>query len=81
MKLISEEDIALIKSTVPLKIGQAIKREREKQGLTQTKLADLVGKDRQYIYKIEAGRVTINVSTLAIICKALNIKMSELIVI
>nr|WP_315220307.1 helix-turn-helix transcriptional regulator [uncultured Flavobacterium sp.] len=48
------------------------------RNLSQTELAELVGKDRQYIYKIEKGKVTPNISTLAIIASALKISLSDL---
>ena len=38
----------------------------------------MVGKDRQYLYKIEKGKVTPNIVTLSIIASALKITLSEL---
>ena len=46
--------------------------------LTQTKLANLMGNDRQYIYKIEKGKVSPSISTIAVIAHALNVSLSEL---
>ena len=59
------------KKKIPFGVGEQIINFRKLKLFTQTELAELVGKDRQYIYKIEKGKVTPNIVTLAIICKAL----------
>ncbi|WP_370569050.1 helix-turn-helix transcriptional regulator [Flavobacterium sp. IB48] len=41
-------------------------------------LAEMVGKDRQYLYKIEKRKVTPNIVTLSVLAKALKISLSEL---
>ncbi len=52
---------------------------RKKKGLTQTELAELVGKDRQYLYKIEKAAVTPNVVTISALAIALEIPLKEFI--
>lgn len=47
--------------------------------LTQTELAHRVWKDRQYLYKIEKGKVTPNIFTIAMIALALEVSLSELL--
>ena len=47
--------------------------------LTQTELAYRVWKDRQYLYKIESGKVTPNIFTIAMIALALEVTLSELL--
>ena len=79
MKNLSEKRINTIKENTPKQVGKCIREEREKQNLTQTELAESVGKDRQYLYKIESGKVTPNISTIAILAEALEIPMSELL--
>ncbi len=54
-------------------IGISIKEIRTSKGLTQEKLAELIGKDTGTIYRIEAGKNYPNSETLAKLCNALNI--------
>lgn len=79
MKSLSEERINSIKENTPKLVGKRIREEREKQNLTQTELAIAVGKDRQYLYKIEAGKVTPNVSTIAVLAEALGVSLNDLV--
>ena len=51
----------------------------EKKKLSQTELAMMIGKDRQYLYKIEKGKVTSSIFTISVIAFALDISLSELI--
>lgn len=78
MDWILEDKIEIIKATAPLKIGEKIRFYRRLKDLTQTELANLVGNDRQYIYKIEKGKVSPSISTVATIAFALNISLSKL---
>lgn len=78
MRTISDFEITKIKNDVPPQVGEQIISFRKLKNLSQTELAEIVGKDRQYIYKIEKGKVTPNIVTLAIICKALQITLTEL---
>ena len=79
MSDLSKEEIERIKETVGVVIGNNIKKAREKAGLTQTELANKIISDRQYLYKIETGKVGISVIKLAVIAKALNIPLEELV--
>ena len=48
-----------------LKLGQAIKRERERQGLSQRKLAQMLGaSSHSYIVEIENGKKSIGFDVL-----------------
>ena len=78
MKQLTEKRIRVLKETTPILIGKRIREEREKQKITQTELAQAVGKDRQYLYKIETGKVTPNISTITILAEALAIPSFEL---
>jgi transcriptional regulator with XRE-family HTH domain len=75
---LSEERLEELKAIIPKKIGDRIRLFRKKRGLTQTKLAQLVGKDRQYLYKIEKGVVTPNIVTISILAITLEVPLSEL---
>lgn len=79
MPNVSEEDISKLKKSLPINLGLAIKMARKKNKLSQTELATLTLKDRQYIYKIEQGKVTPNIVTIGIIAKALDISISDLL--
>ena len=45
-------------------LGEQLKAERKKAGLTQEQLADKIGTKKSYISKIENGHTDIQLSTL-----------------
>ena len=56
-----------------LKLGQAIKKERERQGLSQRKLAQMLGaSSHSYIVEIENGRKSVGFDALCNIADALG---------
>lgn len=57
-------------------VGKNIKKQREKAGLTQEAIADLV--EYKYYQKIEAGKVNITLKMVYKICRKLNIKPADL---
>ena len=61
-----------------IELGKNIKAERNRQFLSQEKLAELVGVQTHHISKIERGLVDIKFSTLIGILKALNLKFEKL---
>ena len=75
MSELSDKNINKLKNEIPLIIGNRIRFLRKQKGITQTELGKLTGKDRQYILKIEKGRVTSNIVTIAIICSSLDISL------
>ncbi len=75
---LSDLELKKIENDIPIKVGEQIVYYRKLKGLTQTELAKIVNKDRQYIYKIEKAVVTSNIATLAIIATALEISLSQL---
>lgn len=58
-------------------IGQKIKHLREKRGLSQQELADKLETDRQYISKIENGKINMSLDYLDKIIKALKCKPAD----
>lgn len=60
-------------------IGKKIKQAREEKQLTLGQLADLLGTDRQHIWKIEAGRKNFTLDYLDKIAQALKVSQSEFI--
>ncbi|WP_308991618.1 helix-turn-helix transcriptional regulator [Mariniflexile litorale] len=74
---LSEERLEQLKASIPKEVGNRVRFFRKKRGLTQTKLAQLVGKDRQYLYKIEKGVVTPNIVTISVLSITLDVPLSE----
>ena len=77
MAQLSDKRLKQIKDSVPGVVGDRIKSLRKDKGLTQTQLAEYVGKDRQYLYKIEKGKVTPNVVTISALAFALEVPLRE----
>ena len=77
MSLLSDKKINEIKNSLPISVGKRVKYFRLQQKLTQVELANLTGKDRQYIYKIEKGIVTSNIATIALLAEAMEISLKE----
>ncbi|WP_299097956.1 helix-turn-helix transcriptional regulator [uncultured Winogradskyella sp.] len=74
---LSDEKLKELKDSIPKKIGNRVRFFRKEKGITQTKLAQSIGKDRQYLYKIEKGIVTPNIVTLSIISIALEVSLQD----
>ncbi len=62
-----------------LALGNAIKQRRESQGLSQERLAMMVGSSKSHIWRIETGRVGVGIDDLARIADALDIEVRELL--
>lgn len=56
-------------------VATIIRKERERQGLTVYKLAELSGVHAANIHKIEDGENCPRIDTMQAICKALNIEI------
>lgn len=65
------------------RVGERIRALRQKKGLTMTELgADRRGRvyfEKQYIWKMETGRVTPTLPALAHIAKRLGVRLSSLL--
>ncbi len=65
------------------KVGERIRALRKRKGLTMAELgADRRGRvyfEKQYIWKMETGRVTPSLSALAHIAKRLGISLASLV--
>jgi transcriptional regulator with XRE-family HTH domain len=59
-------------------LGEAIRAERIKAGLSQEQLAEKADLARNYIGNIERAEYKITVEALARIAKALNLRVSDL---
>lgn len=60
-------------------LGDAIRSRREAQGLSQEKLALMVGSSKSHIWRIETGRVGVGIDDLSRIANALDTEVRNLI--
>jgi len=60
------------------KLGRRIAELRSKSGLTQEKLAELVGVDRSYIGYVERGQRNPSVGVVRLIAKTMGVSLREL---
>ncbi len=64
-------------------VGRRIRKLREERGLTMAELGSnrrgVVYFQRQYVWKMETGRVTPSLAALAHFAKRLDLSMSELL--
>lgn len=60
-------------------IGDNLRTARREAGLTQEKLAELAGMDRQAVNRIEQGHQAAIIDTLIRIADALNIPLADLV--
>ena len=61
------------------KLGKILKTERLARNKTQEQIALEAGLDRTYISMLERGEASPTLATLEIICRALNVRLSEII--
>jgi transcriptional regulator with XRE-family HTH domain len=59
--------------------GQAIRRERERLGLSQEDFAERADVHRTYISSIELGKVSMGIEIAHALACALGMKLSELV--
>jgi transcriptional regulator with XRE-family HTH domain len=59
--------------------GRAIRREREKLGLSQEEFAEKANVHRTYISSIELGKVSVGIEVANELAVALQMRLSELV--
>lgn len=64
--------------TIRILIGEGIRKERERNGMTQAQLAELATLHHNYIGQIERGEKAITVIALQKICLAFGMSMGDL---
>lgn len=64
------------KARTPKQLGAIIRRERRRQGLTQTELGDRIGLRQATISKLEAGEPATQLRTLLDALTALDLEIS-----
>ena len=62
------------------KLGLKIRIERQKQKISQEKLAELANLNRNFVGMIERGETNVTVKNLENIANALNIPIQELFI-
>lgn len=62
-----------------LALGKSIKQRRENQGLSQDRLAKMIGSSKSHIWRIEKGRVGVGIDDLSRIADALDTKARDLL--
>ena len=60
-------------------LGAAIRKNREKQGLSQRKLALMIGSNQTHIWQIETGKVSVGIELLCRIADIVSTKVRDLI--
>jgi len=66
---LTDNEIQQFKREITQKLGCRIKEIRLQKKLTQTELANRINSDRQYLYKIEKGKVGLSVVKLFTLLK------------
>ena len=67
------------KKPINIQIGQNIRQIREDTGLTQEKLADILGIGDKHVSAIERGAVGLSLPTLMRICEALSVSADRVL--
>lgn len=57
-------------------VGERVKSIRKEKGLSQSELANSIGKDQQAIQRLEKGRVTPSIYFIYEICNSLNVTIN-----
>ncbi len=67
------------KKPINIQIGQNIRQIREDTGLTQERLADILGIGDKHVSAIERGAVGLSLPTLMRICEALSVSADRVL--
>lgn len=66
-------------NAIKVQMGQAIRRLREKERLSQERLALMVGISRQHLSNVESGKANVSVELLYRIACGLGTKMTRIL--
>ena len=67
------------KKEINIVIGQNVKKEREKVGLTQDQFSEMIGLGTKSLSAVERGTVGVSLTTLRKICTTLSISCDALL--
>jgi len=59
------------------KVGKRVRELRNKLGISQEELADMVELDRTYITSVECGKRNISIVNIDKLAKALNVTLAD----
>ena len=66
------------RQAVRTRIGKKVRQLRLLRGLSQERLAEMVGNERKHIGLVERGRVNVTIDILTAIASSLSVDVSEL---
>lgn len=66
---------------IQIELGQALKKIREENGVSQEKFALSIGMDRTYYASVEAGKRNISLQNIKKIADGFNLPISALFVV
>ncbi|MER6917366.1 helix-turn-helix transcriptional regulator [Streptomyces sp. NPDC000594] len=80
MKSVDDEEWELMVSDAELfSIGKRIKWLRERRGISQRALGELIGRSENWVFKVEHDRMPVNrISVLVTLCQVLRCQMEDL---
>ena len=64
-----------------MNVGKAIVILRNSKNISQNKLSKLTDLNRGYLYRLENNQISPSVSTLETIAEAINVKVSDIIIL
>ena len=67
------------KDKLLVELGLTVKRIREEKGLSQTQLANSIGKDQPSVNRLEKGNINPSYIYLLEICEGLDIQLKDLL--
>ncbi|MDR2065174.1 MAG: helix-turn-helix domain-containing protein [Prevotellaceae bacterium] len=67
------------KETTLIKIGLKIRKLRQERNLSITELSDKIEIEYNNLIRIEKGRTNFTVGTLLKVCKALNVRLIDIV--
>lgn len=69
---------APLMNTIAQQLGHRIARQRRAAGLTQAELAERVGVQPESISRLETGKRTVSLGTMALLSESLGLELHEL---
>lgn len=66
---------SLFNQDILLEVGELIKLERQKKGISQLDLGDMTGIDHKFIQRFEKGKENITLRTMIVLLDALGIQI------
>lgn len=61
-----------------LELVAALRLERERSGLSQGALGQLLGRGQSWVSKVESGDLTLDLVETLELCRALDVRLSEI---